>query len=166
MFDIHMARAGLVCTGGKDGCIKGWDARQAGSGPASVPVFSIKRLGSQGAMLSVGSTGGQGPAQLLTGELDKYITNSDTNANTYNKIIIILIIKIIVVILIAIVILILILLLLVIIMVIAITITVVVTIILITFFPVLRPGCAFRPQYPQHISWMLGSQEHNILIYL
>jgi hypothetical protein len=69
--EMHIAGAGLVCTGG--GSIKGWDPRQGGGGPSLKPVFCCHSWGSDGGfdgvetMISGGSPKEDGFPKLLTG---------------------------------------------------------------------------------------------------
>jgi hypothetical protein len=63
--------AGLVCTAGFDGHIKGWDARQGGLGNPLIPVFDVNARETApmqfiGAMVSLESLGQ--PDAMLSGE--------------------------------------------------------------------------------------------------
>ncbi len=70
---MRLACAGLVCTGGLDFIINGWDLRQGKMGSLLSPAFAVEGYYTNGfhdsayAMTSVGSPKGSGPPQLLTG---------------------------------------------------------------------------------------------------
>jgi hypothetical protein len=72
--NIVVGCAGLVCTGGYDGIIKGWDPRQGGNGASLAPVFTMdtpeavsrRAIHEIDTIVSAGPLGGEFSGQILT----------------------------------------------------------------------------------------------------
>jgi hypothetical protein len=68
----RLACAGLVCTGGHDRCVTGWDPRQGGAGAPLAPILNFDCRGTTGEceeVLVMIPAGSSGSPQLITGAL-------------------------------------------------------------------------------------------------